>query len=92
MLCHHFELTRPQVKAVWLQVTGHFRAQRILQALGVFLGPAEPPAEKQAMMTDGDLLSAHDIARQAAEIPAVTNNLHPLMRAGLLPAPQTRLR
>lgn len=33
-------------------------------------------------MTDGDLFSTHDIARQAAEIPAVANNLHPLMRAG----------
>ena len=33
-------------------------------------------------MTVGDLFSTHDIARQAAEIPAVANNLHPLMRAG----------
>ncbi|CDG17096.1 protein of unknown function [Xenorhabdus doucetiae] len=59
----------------------HFGPAGILQTLGMFLLPAKAPAQKQLLMTDGNVLCAHLITWQAAQVSAIAYHLNALPRA-----------
>ena len=57
-----------------MHVTLHLRAQGIAQALGVLLGPAETPAQKQFAATERNLAGFDSIRGQPAHVALVAQH------------------
>ncbi len=74
----HFQPARQPVKSARLQIVCHLRSQRISETLGMLLGPAKSPPQKQPLTAERDLPCTHHIAGQPAQITAIPDDVHPL--------------